>query len=102
RSTVTAVSRQGMDRTRTAGRSTAPFLVRIDTADGPDEQLARAVIDASGTYSSPNGLTASGLAPAHADHVREHLRPALPDILGRDRAQFAGQHTLVVGTGHSA
>jgi thioredoxin reductase len=102
RSTVTAVSRQGMDRTRTAGRSAAPFLLRIDTADGPDEQLARAVIDASGTYSSPNGLTASGLAPAHADRVSEQLSPALPDILGRDRARFAGRHTLVVGAGHSA
>src|SRR5699024_1619523 len=26
----------------------------------------------------------------------------LPDVLGRDREQFAGRHTLVVGGGHSA
>ncbi|WP_234031314.1 FAD-dependent oxidoreductase [Mycetocola zhujimingii] len=101
-STVTDVSRQGMDRTRSAGRSSTPFLLRIRTGDATTEQLARAVIDTSGTYSSPNGLTASGLAPAGIDGIREHLSSALPDVLGVDRDRFAGRHTLVVGAGHSA
>lgn len=102
RSTVTDVSRQGMDRTRSTGRSTTPFVLRIQSGDGVTEQLARAVIDTSGTYSTPNGLTASGLAPAHTDGIREHLSHALPDVLGEGRERFAGKHTLVVGAGHSA
>lgn len=101
-STVTDVSRQGMDRTRSTGRSTTPFLLRLRTGDTTTNQLARAVIDTSGTYSTPNGLTASGLAPAGIDGIREHLRHALPDVLGVDREHFAGKHTLVVGAGHSA
>src|SRR5947199_380471 len=43
---VVAISREGVDRVRTAGREQAPFVVRL--ADGTD-LLARAVIDASGT-----------------------------------------------------
>ncbi|GAA3877895.1 NAD(P)-binding domain-containing protein [Leifsonia kafniensis] len=101
-SRVTAVSRQGMDRTRSNNRASAPFLLRVHGANGTTEQLARAVIDASGTYSTPNGLLSSGLQPAAAAEVAENITHALPDVLGTDRSQFAGKHTLVVGAGHSA
>jgi thioredoxin reductase len=101
-STVTDVTRQGMDRTRSTGRSSTPFLLRIRRGDTVVEQLARAVIDTSGTYGTPNGLTASGLRPTDIDAVRNNISHALPDVLGADRARFAGRHTLVVGAGHSA
>jgi hypothetical protein len=99
---VTDVTRQGMDRTRSKNRSSTPFLLRVAEEGTTTEQLARAVIDTSGTYSSPNRLTASGLAPLHADQVKTNITHALPDVLGADRANFAGKHTLVVGAGHSA
>ncbi|TXK19045.1 NAD(P)-binding domain-containing protein [Homoserinibacter sp. GY 40078] len=99
---VLQVSRAGMDRTRSADRDWAPFVLRIRTADGLDEVHARAVIDASGTASSPNRLASSGLDPLGLDEVRDLVDPALPDVLGRDRHRYAGRHTLVVGAGHSA
>lgn len=102
-STVIAVSREGMDRTRTAGRAQTPFLVRIQHQDGQiTEMAARAVIDASGTYTSPNPLASSGLSPVGYDKVAHRVLHALPDVLGTDRARFAGKHTVVVGAGHSA
>jgi hypothetical protein len=101
-STVTDVSRRGMDRTRSANRGSTPFLLRIRRNDETTEQLARAVIDTSGTWATPNGLTASGLAPASGAAVRGHISPGLPDVLGADRDGFAGKHTVVVGAGHSA
>ncbi|UOE27052.1 FAD-dependent oxidoreductase [Agromyces soli] len=99
---VLAVSREGMDRTRTANRFTTPFLVRLRTAAGLEELTARAVIDASGTYRSPNSLSSSGLGLIGFDDIADRLQPALPDVLGRDRDAFAGRHTTVVGAGHSA
>lgn len=99
---VTAVSREGMDRTRTAGREAAPFIVRFRTANGVEEIAGRAVIDASGTYASPNPLGSSGLDPLGADDVDGLVLHALPDVLGADRDRFAGRHTTVVGAGHSA
>jgi hypothetical protein len=100
--TVLAVSRQGMDRTRTTGRSTAPFLLRLDHDGKVREELASAVIDASGTFFNPNPILASGLEPANLADLRPHLSGALPDVLGAERARFAGRHTLVLGAGHSA
>ncbi|GIT79016.1 flavoprotein [Leifsonia sp. LS1] len=100
--TVDAVSREGMDRTRSAGRAETPFLLRITDAGGVQEVTARALIDASGTYLTPNSLASSGLDPLGLPTVAEHVSHALPDVLGRDRERFAGRRVTVVGAGHSA
>lgn len=100
--TVEAISRQGMDRTRTARRASTPFLLRTRTADGVEESTARAVIDASGTYEHPNSLASSGLDPLGLADVADRVSHALPDVLGRERDRFAGKRVTVVGAGHSA
>lgn len=100
---VVAVSREGMDRTRTTGRAQAAFLLRMQDRDGTvTEVTGRSVIDASGTYTTPNPLGSSGLVPMGADQAADRVMHALPDVLRADRARFAGGHTTVVGAGHSA
>lgn len=99
---VVAVSRQGMDRTRSAHRESTPFVLRLQSGGQVVESTARAVIDASGTYRTPNSLASSGLAPLGLDEVADLVSHALPDVLGRDRERFAGRRTTVVGAGHSA
>ncbi|WP_433500730.1 FAD-dependent oxidoreductase [Sphaerimonospora sp. CA-214678] len=96
---VTGISRAGVDRVRTVGREQAPFVIRLESGE---ELTARAVIDASGTWKTPNVLGASGL-PAHGEYdAAAFIDHALPDVLGADRERYAGRHTLVVGAGHSA
>ncbi|KTS04121.1 FAD-dependent oxidoreductase [Microbacterium testaceum] len=97
---VEAVSRQGMDRTRSVGRAAAPFVLRLRTAEGTTDVMARAVIDTSGTTNSPRSLLSSGLAPE--GDLGDRVTTALPDVGRRDRARFAGRRVLVVGAGHSA
>ena len=99
---VVAVTREGMDRTRTARRESTPFLVRVRDGGELTDVPVRAVIDASGTYRSPNSLASSGLEPLGLPEVADLVSHALPDVLGRERAHFAGRHTTVVGAGHSA
>jgi len=100
---VIGVTREGMDRTRTARRAATPFAVRIRTGIGEVEDVAaRAVIDASGTYLSPNSLSSSGLDLLGMSEIADHVTPALPDVLGKHRARFAGRRVTVVGAGHSA
>lgn len=100
---VTAVSRLGVDKTRTIGREGRPYLVRTRTAAGARADLVvDAVIDASGTWGRPNPLGAAGLPAAGEAQAAPWLAGPLPDVLGRDRARFAGRRVLVVGMGHSA
>jgi thioredoxin reductase len=101
---VTAITRQGFDRVRSTGRQDAPFVLRVETGDREERITARAVIDASGTWRSPNvlggdGLAASGETAARAAGV---IASALPDVLGAEREAFAGRRVLVAGAGHSA
>jgi hypothetical protein len=60
------------------------------------------VIDASGTWSQPNPLGATG-TPAHgeASHA-DRVVYGIPDVLGKERALYAGRRVLVIGGGHSA
>lgn len=98
---VTGISRLGLDRVRSRGREDAPFVVQL--ADGRDLH-ARAIIDASGTWQTPNVLGANGL-PARGETdpaISSVIDHALPDVLGADRERHAGHHTLVIGAGHSA
>lgn len=100
---VIAVSRVGMDKTHQHERSDRPFLVRTQVAGGAVvDHRARAVIDASGTWNQSNPLGAAGLPASGEREAGDHLSGPLPDVLGADRARFAGRRVLVVGAGHSA
>jgi hypothetical protein len=99
---VIAVSRLGFDKARTAGREQADFLLQVQTADGVHEQRARAVIDASGTWSQPNPIGIHGLPAKGEAEASEHIVHGMPDILGAQRDRYAGRKVLVVGAGHSA
>jgi thioredoxin reductase len=100
---ITAVSRQGVDKVASRGREAKPFVLRIRKADGSERvDLARIVIDASGTWHNPNPLGASGLPAIGETAVGERLAYGMPDILGRDRDRYAGKRVAVVGAGYSA
>ncbi|WP_372697533.1 NAD(P)-binding protein [Arthrobacter sp. JSM 101049] len=103
--TVTAVSRIGMDKTHSRGRDKRAFLVRVRAVDGTvADHRVRAVIDTSGTWAQPNPIGQAGLpAPGEAEAVAQgRITGPLPDVTGRDRDRFAGRHVLVIGAGHSA
>ncbi len=101
--TVSAVTRQGLDKLKTDGREGAPFAVVIQRPDGTEERLlAKAVIDTSGTYTAPNPLGANGTLAPGERAAADRIHYGIPDVLGADRARYAGKGVLVVGSGHSA
>src|SRR3954463_11019855 len=58
---VRNVSRDGIDKVTSRGRGDHPFALTIDEANGSSRiDLARAVIDASGTWTNQNPASASG------------------------------------------
>jgi len=99
---VLGVSRSGIDRMKSAVRERSPFVLRIEERGGEHDLLARAVIDASGTFGSPNPLGANGLPARGEAAARDRIRYGAPDILGSERARFAGRRVLVAGSGHTA
>jgi len=100
---VQAVARHGFDKMKTDGRDQAPFVVEVETADGREERvLAKAVIDASGTYTQPNPLGANGRPVLGEQTFADRIFYGIPDVLGAARSRYAGKRVLVAGSGHSA
>lgn len=101
---VVGVARRGRDRVVDSGRDTEPLSVHIRRADGHEERiLARAVIDASGTWGSPNPLGSEGLPAIGESAAVQRIAYRVPDLADEAvRARFAGAHTVIAGSGHSA
>lgn len=100
---VTGVSRLGRDRVVDAGRAEQPFTVRVRTRDGQERLLARAVVDASGTWGSPNPAGGDGLPALGEAAADERISYRIPDLGEEEtRLRHAGRSTAVVGRGHSA
>lgn len=98
-SEVTSITRRGRDKVVESGRAEQPFVVRVRGNDGIEERVeAQAVIDASGTWSTPAPAGADGV-PAIGEHAAaDRVSYRIPD----DVDAYAGQHVVVVGAGHSA
>jgi thioredoxin reductase len=100
---VTGVSRRGHDKVRTEGRTEEPFVLRVTTDNGDEEVIeARAVIDASGTWSAPNPAGADGLPAPGELAAADRLFYGIPDVLAEARGRYAGKNVMVVGGRHSA
>ncbi|GHC79021.1 flavoprotein [Nocardiopsis terrae] len=100
---VVGVSRLGRDRVVDAERAEQPFVVRVRTAAGQERLRARAVVDASGTWGSPNPVGGDGLPALGEPEAAGYLSHRVPDLTDPDtRKRYAGRRTAVVGRGHSA
>jgi NADPH-dependent 2,4-dienoyl-CoA reductase/sulfur reductase-like enzyme len=101
-SRVTDISRVGFDKLKTKGREAAPFEIRYQNGQGAKIVRADAVIDASGTWHSPNPAGANGLLAIGEKQTADKIAYGMPDVLGKDRARYAGKTIAVLGAGHSA
>lgn len=99
---VLSVAREGFDKVKSAGREQAPFVIRAEHQGRVIELRARAVIDITGTWNTPNPLGASGLPALGEGEAAAQIFYGIPDVLGEERERYAGKKTLVVGAGHSA
>lgn len=99
---VTGISRLGHDLMSNEGRADTPFVVRYRDAAGEHRLLARAVIDASGTWSKPNPMGVDGLSVPGETEAADRINYGIPDVTGAEREAYVGKRVLVVGSGHFA
>lgn len=101
---VVGVARRGRDRVVDAGRDIEPLTVHVRRADGGEERItARGVIDASGTWSTPNPLGGDGLPAVGEAAAAGWISYRVPDLTADAAwARYAGRHVVIAGSGHSA
>ncbi|PSL08321.1 thioredoxin reductase [Haloactinopolyspora alba] len=101
---VVGVARRDRDRVVDAGRDSEPLVVHVRGTDGTEQRIeARALLDASGTWTAPNPLGGDGLPALGEASAAEHLTYRIPDLTdAATAAHYAGRHVAVAGSGHSA
>lgn len=99
---VVGISRAGLDKVNTKGRDQAPFAIRYQHGAAIRCIEADALIDASGTWPTPNPAGCGGLEAIGEREAQNAIAYGMPDVLGRDRTLYAGKRVAVLGAGHSA
>jgi hypothetical protein len=99
---VVSVTRVGFDKVKTVGRENTPFEIRYLNGKGPSTLRADAVIDASGTWDTPNPAGVNGVEAVGEAANARHIAYAMPDVLGARRSRYAKKVIAVLGAGHSA
>jgi thioredoxin reductase len=102
-STVVGISRLNQDKLKGQTRISHPFVVRVSNEDGSEQTvLASAVIDASGTWSTPNPLGSDGMPAIGERQNSDRVWYGIPNVLGEEKHRYAGKKCLIIGAGYSA
>lgn len=101
-SKVIAVGKKGIDKMKDANRELLPFEIQVIENGQFNSYEASAVIDASGTWGSPNPLGSGGNFAMGEKENAGHIHYGIPDINGKDKPRYQGKNIVVVGGGHSA
>ena len=102
-SKVLSVGRKNQDKLKTKGREALPYVLQVLHRAGEIKQFeASAIIDASGTWNSPNPIGSGGVYAVGELENSSRIFYGIPDVLGRYRDRYKNKSVLVVGAGHSA
>jgi len=102
---VLAIGRDGMLKSDAIGhgrRTVPPFRLLLRSNGEEWTTTAHVVIDATGTFGTPNRIGRGGLPAPGEREAETAIDYRLPDLAGEDRDRFAGRTTILVGAGHSA
>ncbi|MCK0180636.1 NAD(P)-binding domain-containing protein [Flavobacteriaceae bacterium S0862] len=101
-SKVITIGRSGIDKMKDAKRGELPFSIQVNESGQFKLYEAKAVIDASGTFQSPNPIGSGGIFALGEVDNKVQIYYGMPDINEADEDKYANKTTLVVGGGHSA
>ncbi|HEX6893103.1 MAG TPA: NAD(P)-binding domain-containing protein [Chryseolinea sp.] len=99
---VLSIGRKNLDKMKTSGRETLPYVIQVRQGSKTLQFEARTVIDATGTWSSPNPIGSGGVYAIGEVENRRRIFYGIPDILNEHVERYKDKSVLVVGSGHSS
>jgi thioredoxin reductase len=99
---VLSVGRKNLDKMKTSGRDQLPYVVQVHHDNEVKQFEVQAVIDATGTWNSPNPIGSGGVYAVGEVENGDHIFYGIPDILNAHEDRYKNKSVLVVGSGHSS
>jgi thioredoxin reductase len=97
---VLSIGRKNLDKMKTFGRETLPFVIQVLKDEEVVQFEAKAIIDATGTWNSPNPMGSGGVYAVGEVENSERIFYGIPDVNHSNR--YINKSILVVGSGHSS
>lgn len=101
-SKVISIGKKNTDKMKTWGREELPYVIQVLRGDDTEQYEAKAIIDTSGTWNSPNPIGSGGMYAIGESENRERIFYGIPDILNIHAERYKNKSVLVVGSGHSS
>lgn len=102
RSGVDVIGAGRANALREDGDRTGNFILHLRDSSGETTIEVPAVVDCTGVHSQPRPMGRGGISAPGEAACRDKIAYIVEDILGEDRAKYAGKTTVVVGAGISA
>lgn len=99
---VVSIGRKNMDKMKTWGREEVPYVIQVMQGDEIAHYEAKAIIDTSGTWNSPNPIGSGGAYAKGEVENRKNIFYGIPDILNQHVERYKNKSVVVVGGGHSS
>jgi thioredoxin reductase len=99
---VISVGRKNLDKMKTLGRENLPFVVQVFHQGEVKQYEVQSVIDATGTWTSPNPIGSGGVYAVGELENSNQIFYGIPDILNEHELRYKNKSVLVVGSGHSS
>ncbi|SET96451.1 Pyridine nucleotide-disulphide oxidoreductase [Salinibacillus kushneri] len=96
---VVDVTKKIADKMKSHSRELQPFVLYVKMNKSIRKFEAKAVIDATGTWSNPNPPFADGVW--RTEKLKESIHTDIPDVLN-EQEKYKNKHIAVIGSGHSA
>lgn len=99
--TVVGISKKNHDKMKSASRGSAPFVLYTEQNGETKRILASAVIDATGTWATPNPVHADNVWTSAEQKLADNIFYGIPNVESL-KERYTGKHVAVIGGGHSA
>jgi thioredoxin reductase len=99
---VLSIGRKNLDKMKTLGRESLPYVIQVLQGGDVRQFEARSVIDATGTWNSPNPVGSGGVYAVGEVENGNRIFYGIPDILNEHAERYKNRSILVVGSGHSS
>jgi thioredoxin reductase len=101
-SQVLSIGRKDLDKMKTYGRERLPYVIQVFEGNEVKRYEAKAVIDASGTWNSPNPIGSGGVYAIGEMENADKIFYGIPDILHQHLNRYKNKSVVVIGSGHSS
>jgi thioredoxin reductase len=98
---VVGVTRQGLDKLKDAQRVNVPFQLYVEVDGHLKVFEAKTIIDASGTWKTPNPMLSNGVWTKSEERLKDHIFYGIPNV-SEHKVRYNNKTIMVIGSGHSA